>query len=139
MTFYRCRNNFAMSASFVKCEVCVRKSVLLYLRIGALLAQSRMDRKQKCTIVGALVGGLLFFCVYFFSMYARLSVDTVMRILVFPTVFGVAAGGAVGYELGALRRRRTRMPQGGEYGDGRLAGSVEVEQKKAENVEGGVK
>lgn len=98
-----------------------------------------MDKKNKCTIVGGLVGGLLFFCMYLISMYTRLTAGMAIQMLVFPTLFGLAAGAVVGRELAASRQKKARGSQ--TYVNGQCASSVndKVEQKKTDNVEEGVK
>lgn len=98
-----------------------------------------MDRKKKYTIAGALVGGLLFFCMYLLSMYTRLTAGTAMQMLVFPTVFGVAAGAVLGRELAASRQKRAVGSPSGEKGEQVPLADGKVEQKKTENVEEGVK
>lgn len=64
-----------------------------------------MEKKDCYMIVGAVVGGAVLFFGYFIFTYMVFSLREWgwVRALLFPTVFGILAGGLVGRELGVAR------------------------------------
>lgn len=95
-----------------------------------------MERRRKGSIIGAVAGGLLLFCVYFFSMRAVISAATVVRVLLVPTIFGALAGGVLGREFGAVRGSAVARRGTEEEGGDSVLKDDEVEQKNVANVKG---
>ena len=95
-----------------------------------------MERRRKGSIIGAVAGGLLLFCVYFFSMRAVISASTVVRVLLVPTIFGALAGGVLGREFGVARGSASARRGTEEEGGDSVLKDDEVEQKNVANVKG---